>query len=379
MLSETKLHAAGATKYSTRPTRVAFLVNGSPHCAMAIRAGSFAKRLPEYGIEIFYRHDNKLAAIAIFWYSLLRCRAEVVYLFDMGFSSVAAATLFVICNWSCRIIIDTGDAIGFLAESTGTRSWLSCKLTAFLEAASIRLADILVVRSHFHQSYLRRRKKRLRAIPDGVDVDQFGPQKSSTLRNELGLRDQVVIGVLGSITWIPRFDVCYGWDLVRALAELRDLPVIGLVVGSGDGLGRLKEMAARLGVSDRIVFVGWQPYERLPSYINLMDICLSTQTNDLAGNVRTTGKLPLYLACGKHVISTSVGEAARVLPNSMLLEYNGTKDDDYPRRLALRLRELIASGEWRHSVTESRRLARLFDYTVLAESVRAVISECEAR
>jgi hypothetical protein len=51
-----------------------------------------------------------------------------------------------------------------------------------------------------------------------------------------------------------------------------------------------------------------------------MDICLSTQTNDVVGWVRTTGKLPLYLAAGRYVLASRVGEAARVLPEEMLVD-----------------------------------------------------------
>ncbi|MGC2660853.1 MAG: glycosyltransferase, partial [Bryobacteraceae bacterium] len=274
----------------------------------------------------------------------------------------------------CRVIIDTGDAIGFLAKSNGKRSWLGCQLTRLLEWASIRLADALVVRSHFHQTYLAGRHKLVSVVPDGVDIEQFRPEALSERRSELGLSGYLVVGVLGSITWNARIGACYGWELIQALTELRDLPIKGLVIGSGDGLDRLKDFARKAGVSDRVVFVGWKPYDQLPGYLGLADICLSTQSSDLAGQVRTTGKLPLYLASGKHVIATRVGEAARVLPSSMLLSYEGTKDETYPTRLARRLRDLAVSGEWRSSGDESRRLAeRLFNYSVLADSVRAVI------
>ena len=38
-------------------------------------------------------------------------------------------------------------------------------------------------------------------------------------------------------------------------------------------------------------------------HLSIMDVCISTQSNDLVGMVRTTGKLPLYLAYGKYVIA----------------------------------------------------------------------------
>jgi glycosyltransferase involved in cell wall biosynthesis len=66
-----------------------------------------------------------------------------------------------------------------------------------------------------------------------------------------------------------------------------------------------------------------------------MDAAISTQSNDAVGAVRTTGKLPLYLACGCPVLASHVGEAARLLgPLGWTIPYDGTVDRSYPERLA---------------------------------------------
>jgi glycosyltransferase involved in cell wall biosynthesis len=73
-----------------------------------------------------------------------------------------------------------------------------------------------------------------------------------------------------------------------------------------------------------------------------MDAAISTQTNDMVGRVRTTAKLPLYLACGCPVLASHVGEAARLLgPVGWTLPYEGDMDRNYPARLA------EASERWR--------------------------------
>jgi glycosyltransferase involved in cell wall biosynthesis len=354
---------------------VSFLVNGGSESAMGIRARSFQALLTTHQIQVSYREGNKLVAAWRFFVDLLKGRPETIYVFDMAVSGVLAGSAYSLLT-RCRLVIDTGDAIGFLADSTGDRGWLARKLTHFLEYASLKAADVVVVRSHFHREYLGRQAREVFVVPDGVDVKQFGEDRGGGLRERFGLQDCVTVGLLGSITWNPRWEICYGWDLVESLAQLRDLPIKGVVIGDGNGLERLKAMARKLGVQDRIIFVGRVPYEDLPGYLGLMDICLSTQTNDLAGQVRTTGKLPLYLATGKHVLATAVGEAARVLPPSMLLPYEGTKDETYPVRLAERLRELVLSDEWRRSIQQSKSVAReKFDYKSLQLTVRAALSK----
>jgi glycosyltransferase involved in cell wall biosynthesis len=129
-----------------------------------------------------------------------------------------------------------------------------------------------------------------------------------------------------------------------------------------------------LGIEDRMVFAGRIPYDDLPHYLNLMDICISTQTNDAVGQVRTTGKLPLYLACGRFVLATAVGEASRVLPGEMLVAYNGVKDPDYPERLAQIVQALVEHPERLRQDAESIAVARAhFDYNTLAARLRETI------
>ena len=59
------------------------------------------------------------------------------------------------------------------------------------------------------------------------------------------------------------------------------------------------------------------------------------------GQVRTTGKVPEYMAAGRFVLASRVGEAELLLPAEMLLEYNGEVDAGYPDRLAARIRQLV--------------------------------------
>jgi glycosyltransferase involved in cell wall biosynthesis len=90
--------------------------------------------------------------------------------------------------------------------------------------------------------------------------------------------------------------------------------------------------------------------------------------------VRTTGKLPLYLAADAYVLASDVGEAALVLPREMLVEYRGVVDRDYPAKLAERLRGLLADPD-RLALkgANAARAREQFDYGVLVRRVRQVI------
>ena len=81
------------------------------------------------------------------------------------------------------------------------------------------------------------------------------------------------------------------------------------MIGGGSGVPHLKALCKLYEIEDRILFLDHIPYDELPQYLNLLDICLSTQTNNLVGQVRTTGKLPLYLATRPYILASDVGEA----------------------------------------------------------------------
>jgi glycosyltransferase involved in cell wall biosynthesis len=356
-----------------RPTLL-FLVNGEPDGAMGVRARSLAERLnKEFDIRIAYRQGGKFRAIVRFLALLLRLRPSLCYVFDMGFSGVLAAGIYRPFS-QCRIVVDSGDAIHELSRLSGSRGRVGLWLTKLLENYAFSISHCVVVRSHFHQEWLADRGIHATVIPDGVDTAQFQPRPVPDLRRHYNLEGITTIGLLGSLIWNSRSQMCYGWELVELIDRLRDLPVKGLIIGDGSGLPKLKAQCAGRGLEGRIVFLGRIPYNDLPPLLNLMDICLSTQTNDLAGQVRTTGKLPLYLACGRFILASAVGEASRVLPAEMLVTYNGTKDIEYPARLATRVRSLLEHSDRPQQQETCVSIARTqFDYAVLAVKLRNLI------
>jgi len=182
---------------------------------------------------------------------------------------------------------------------------------------------------------------------------------AADLRLQLDLQDVLVVGIAGSLQYSQKLEMVYGWDLVEALSYLRDLPIKGLVVGDGPGLGRLRALAREYGVDDRIVFVGWIPCDRLSSYYSLMDVGLVTLSNDLDGKFTWTAKLPEYLACNVFPIMTDIERSRRFIHRcGSLLAFEGVKDRTYPARLAASLRETISDRRILDRRRHGREIAR---------------------
>jgi glycosyltransferase involved in cell wall biosynthesis len=349
---------------------VSFVVNGSPESAMGMRARGLSRSLPsEWALHYCYRLEGgKLAAARQLYQEVQAQNPEVLYVLDMAVSGAIAGMAYKLRHGRA-LVIDTGDAITALARNAQLRGPAGLAATWALEESSLRYADRIVVRGEWHQEYLAARGIASTWIPDGFEKELFYPAQASPAREFL------CVGLIGSVIWNGRLESTYGWDLVETLAALPDLPVRGLLVGDGSGLEKIREHAVRRGVKDRILFAGRIPYQQLREWITQMDICLSTQTNDLPGQVRTTGKLPLYLACGRFILASRVGQASRVLPEEMLLEYEGQCDLAYPGKIAARIRELHGQGYDWHATGQrlAAQTAMRFEYEYLSRQVADLI------
>ena len=78
----------------------------------------------------------------------------------------------------------------------------------------------------------------------------------------------------------------------------------------------------------------------------------------------------------KFILASQVGEAARVLPDNMLVPYDGDRDLQYPQKLAARIRSLLAQGTKFGFRPESVEIAKqYFDYDFLAAKYGDVIQK----
>lgn len=276
-------------------------------------------------------------------------RARNLYLVDVGKVTAIAALIGRLRRR--HVVLDTGDAVFALARSLGDRGFLGLLLVGTGERVAQRSADRIVVRGQLHAELVPGSATH---IPD-LAPPGAGPTEAGDLRHELGLDDGYVVGLVGSLILSPRLGVSYGWDLVEALA-LTAPDVRALVVGDGSGRPHLERRAQELGVAARCRFVGQVEPAQVSGFVGAMDAAISTQTDDVVGRVRTTGKLPLYLACERPVVASEVGEAARLLgPHGWTVPFRGRLDRDYPARLAEKVETWRADPD---GAEPRRRIAR---------------------
>jgi hypothetical protein len=302
--------------------------------------------------------------------ALLDCAAPLVYLVDLGISTTVAAIAGRALGR--QVVLDTGDVAYDLARSVGGRSPPNLVAVRLGEGVALRAAHHIVVRGRRHAPLV---PGTATLIPD-LAPPGTAPRDGGPVRRRLGLEHAFVVGLVGSIRLAPRLGVTYGWDLVEALTHAPGR-VRALIVGDGDGLPALEARARALRVHDRCRFVGRVGSGEVDEFIGAMDVAISTQSNDTVGAVRTTGKLPLYLASGCPVLATHVGEAIDLLgPLGWTLPYEGVIDRAYPARLGAAIAALEADPDGAsHRREQALELSRsAFDAAEMRERLRAVIS-----
>ena len=162
------------------------------------------------------------------------------------------------------------------------------------------------------------RRRDIQVISNGVDLEEDGrPHDTESLRRRWHLDLQAfIIGVVGRLSvekgqrlLLPAFaDVC------RSTAR----PLMLLLIGDGPDRSCLEEQACKLGLQQRVKFLGYQ--QEIPALLSCLDLFVMPSLSE---------GLPLALleamAAGRAILATDVGEIGSVLDHGragMIVEPN---------------------------------------------------------
>lgn len=102
---------------------------------------------------------------------------------------------------------------------------------------------------------------------------------------------------------------------IRALGHLPEDVVIRLV-GGGDSVPELDDLATDLGVRDRVEFVGTVPHDRVPELLDDADVGIAPLRDDADLSYAMPTKVYEYLGCELPAVVTGEGEIRRFIRES---------------------------------------------------------------
>jgi len=192
------------------------------------------------------------------------------------------------------------------------------KFLIFCERMSCRIADVVIATN---QSYREVEIERCRVASERVFIVRNGPDlmRLRPMEPDLSLKKdgKTMLFYIGEMN--PQDGVDY---LLRSLHHLKfrlkrnDFRCI--LVGKGDSLNDLKQLANELGLEGNVHFTGWIPDEEMLRYLSTADICVDPDPSSPLNDKSTWIKIMEYMAMGKPIVAFRLPETYWSAQNSAL-------------------------------------------------------------
>lgn len=176
-----------------------------------------------------------------------------------------------------------------------------------IDMLDIFFADKIICVSKKMIEYLNKEKKvpmeKMAYVTNGVDLEFFKPidsEKVMKMKKQLGIEDKFVFGYIG------HFQKYQGVkNLLQAARKINDQRKVSfLFVGSN--INKIERKG-------NIILVPKVPYSQVPLYYSLCDVLVLPRPKHPATEIAAPTKFAEYLAMGKPVLSTNVGDAAEII------------------------------------------------------------------
>lgn len=242
------------------------------------------------------------------------------------------------------------------------------------EEMIVQQADQIVAAGRDERELLMRlygaRSESISVVPCGVNLDLFHPIPQDAARRELGLpNDDRILLFVGRIEPLKGIDILLG--AATQIEDERDCRV--LVIGGDNSaqegeMAHLRNLASRLGIADRVTFLGAVDHERLPYFYSAADVCVVPSFYESFGLVALEA-----MACGTPVVASRVGGLAGTVRDSetgYLIPWR------CPEPFAERIEILLGNEELRNAFgTAARESVERFRWANVAEAVLGIYRE----
>src|SRR4030095_8277934 len=281
----------------------------------------------------FLKLRSSLGYLVEYCYFTAACLVVSAYLFIRhGFDVIHAHnppdTLFVVALsfklFGKKFVFDHHDLCPELYRSRyRTGEDFFTRLLRIFEWCSLTLADVTIATN---ESYKQVQMKRANKDPQTIFVVRNGPDKSRMSpvppSPRLKAMNKCILCYVGSLN--PQDGVDYLLRSLRYLLhDLKRSDFHCLIMGSGDSLQDLRDLAGTLQLNGCVELTGFIPDDDLQANLAAADICVDPDPSSPLNDVSTWIKIMEYMAYAKPIVSFdlketrfSAGEAAvYVKPN----------------------------------------------------------------
>lgn len=182
------------------------------------------------------------------------------------------------------------DYMHYVVPIKGTRNIYPKRFARSFTRNFVRKAECIIAPSKKTEKYLKYRcgvkNKPIYIIPTGIDIEPFNPsnftdEDKNNLKKSIGIKenDKVVL-FIGRIGEEKSID-----QILSAMPEvfrtIKDMKFV--LVGEGPAKDSLMQQAAKLGISDKVIFTGSVPWEKVALYYSIGDVFVNASTTETQG------------------------------------------------------------------------------------------------
>ncbi len=264
----------------------------------------------------------------------------------------------------------THEWVNFYARDAFKLGNLSLKL----EVAVLKQADAVITQSNQLTDYyvnLGIQREKIHMITNAANIQKYkNMEPNLDFRAKYKLKDKIVIGWVGAGV---------GWTGIEVLNKtmhqlMKEYPsVTFLMIGSQENMDFFREHFHKDGDADRFILAGFVPHEDIPKYLSCMDIVLAPYPK-FDFFYASSMKLFEYMAAGKAIVATRVGQIAEVIKEG---ENGYLFDPEIPGELYQKVSKLVSSEKLRKRLGQSARIdsQREWNWDRVAEKMSTVFEE----
>ncbi len=237
----------------------------------------------------------------------------------------------------------------------------------FLESTLPKVSDTVSVSSHrlrLECEKLKADRTKIVQAHVGADLTMFNPAISGeAVRRRLKIQKTLVL-YLGQLHGAQ-----YAQLFIEAASRLiNDLKqdMMFMIFGDGYLSQSLKALSIELDLEERIIFTGSIRHEAVPEYLAAADVCVGCFEENEVTLCKSPLKIAEYMASGRPVVASNVGEVGRMLGGSGILTLPGD-----PVSLAEGILKLVKNDSLRKELAflARRRAETEYNWTVTAENI----------
>lgn len=288
--------------------------------------------------------------------------------YDLVYGNTDAGTFFAILGKLAGIplILDKHGVPEelFLTDGIKISNIHALILGKIMEIISLRYSNKIICVSKNMISYLHDHKgvplEKMTYVTNGVDLDFFQPEQNEDitikLKKTLGIENKFIFGYIGRLQGYQGIT-----NLIEAADKIDNENVVLIVVGGATKFKR-----------NNIIIIPEVSREQIPYYYSICNVLILPRPSHIATDVAAPTKFAEYVAMGKPILTTDVGDAAdlvRQYQNGIIVENNR------PENLAKGMLEFVMLND-DQLINMGKRSRELAEYEFDWRKISKILMSC---